>query len=79
MKCLTECEKGETVTIVNVSAGRRAKMRLANLGIIPGVEIKKMKSAPLRGPVEIIVKGSSIVLGRGIASKIIVSCNKECK
>lgn len=62
-----------------MSAGHQAKMRLANLGIIPGVEIKKIKSAPLRGPIEIIVKGSSLVLGRGIATKIIVSCNKECK
>jgi len=54
-------------------------MRLANLGIVPGVKIKKKKSAPLRGPIEIIVKGSSLVIGRGIASKIIVSCNEECK
>jgi len=62
-----------------VNAGYRAKMRLANLGIVPGVKIKKKKSAPLRGPIEIIVKGSSLVIGRGIASKIIVSCNEECK
>lgn len=64
--------------MVNVNAGRMAKMRLANLGIVPGVKIKKEKSAPLRGPIEIIVKGSSLVIGRGLASKIIVSCNKEC-
>jgi len=62
-----------------VNAGYRAKMRLANLGIVPGVKIKKKKSAPLRGPIEIIVKGSSLVIGRGIALKIIVSCNEECK
>lgn len=54
-------------------------MRLANLGIVPGVEIKKRKSAPLKGPVEILVKGTSLVIGRGIAAKIIVRCNKECE
>lgn len=56
-----------------------AKMRLANLGIIPGVKITKKQSAPLKGPIEIIVKGSSLVIGRGLASKIFVSCAKECK
>ncbi|MFX0028692.1 MAG: FeoA domain-containing protein, partial [Candidatus Hermodarchaeota archaeon] len=35
-----------------------AKRRLANLGVIPGIKILKKKSAPLKGPIEIIVKGS---------------------
>ncbi|MFX0003234.1 MAG: ferrous iron transport protein A [Promethearchaeota archaeon] len=78
-KCLTECEKGEIVTVVNVNAGYRAKMRLANLGIVPGTKIKKKKSAPLKGPIEITVKGTSLVIGRGIADKIIVRCNRECE
>jgi DtxR family Mn-dependent transcriptional regulator len=77
-KCLTECEKGEVVMIVNVNAGHNAKRRLANLGIIPGVEIIKKKSAPLKGPLEIIVKGTSLVIGRGLASKIFVNCSEEC-
>jgi DtxR family Mn-dependent transcriptional regulator len=78
IKCLTECEKGEVVIVVNVNAGYKAKRRLANLGIVPGVEIVKKKSAPLRGPLEIIVKGSSLVIGRGLAAKIIVRCNEKC-
>jgi DtxR family Mn-dependent transcriptional regulator len=79
LKCLTECKKGEIVTVVNVNAGYKAKMRLANLGLVPGVKIKKKKSAPLKGPIEIIVKGSSLVIGRGIATKIVVQCNEQCE
>ena len=79
LKCLTDCNKGEIVVVVNVNAGFKAKRRLANLGIVPGVKIVKKKSAPLRGPLEIIVKGSSLVIGRGLASKIIVRCNEECE
>ncbi|MHA1239803.1 MAG: FeoA family protein, partial [Promethearchaeota archaeon] len=71
-KCLTECEKGEEVVILRVNAGRSAKTRLANLGVVPGVKIRKTKNAPFKGPLEIIVKGSSLVIGRGLASKIIV-------
>ncbi len=75
---LTECESGEEVVVLSVNAGYRAKTRLANLGIVPGVKIKKMKNAPFRGPIEIKVKGSSLVLGRGLASMIIVSRNNSC-
>lgn len=79
LKCLTECNKGEVVVVVNVNAGFNAKRRLANLGIVPGEKIIKKKSAPLKGPLEIIVKGSSLVIGRGLAAKIIVKCKKDCE
>jgi len=77
-KCLAECESGEEVIVLSVNTGYRAKTRLANLGIVPGVKVKKMKNAPFRGPIEIKVRGSSLVLGRGLASRIIVSCNNSC-
>ncbi|NHJ20644.1 MAG: ferrous iron transport protein A [Candidatus Lokiarchaeota archaeon] len=79
VKCLTECEKGEEVVVLRVNAGRNAKTRLANLGVVPGVKITKTKNAPFKGPLEIIVKGSALVIGRGLASKIIVECNRACK
>ncbi|HUW88882.1 MAG TPA: FeoA family protein [Candidatus Nanopelagicaceae bacterium] len=78
IKCLTECEKGEEVVVLRVNAGQNAKTRLANLGVVPGVKITKTKNAPFKGPLEIIVKGSSLVIGRGLASKIIVECNETC-
>ena len=77
-KSLTECEKGEEVIVLNVNAGLKAKRRLANLGILPGAKIIKKKDAPFRGPIEVIVKGSSLVIGRGLASKIIVQCDESC-
>ena len=75
---MTECEKGEIITVLSVKAGINAKRRLANLGIVPGVKILKKKSAPLKGPLEIIVKGTSLVIGRGLASKIMVECEGTC-
>jgi len=77
-KCLTECEKGEEVSVIRVNAGHNAKTRLANLGVVPGTKITKTKNAPFKGPIEIIVKGSSLVIGRGLASKIIVACKESC-
>ena len=77
-KCLTECEKGEEVVVLRVNVGHNAKTRLANLGVVPSVKITKTKNAPFKGPLEITVKGSSLVIGRGLASKIIVECNGAC-
>ena len=75
---LSECQKGEEIMIIIVDAGKRAKTRLANLGIVPGAIIVKTKTAPFKGPVEILVKGTSLVIGRGIAGKIIVKCEGSC-
>ncbi|MBA7533747.1 hypothetical protein ES705_25991 [subsurface metagenome] len=72
LKHLSECPVGEKLKVLQVNAGYHAKRRLACLGIIPGVKIVKKKAAPFRGPIEIMVKGTSLVLGRGLASKIIV-------
>ena len=77
--CLSECQLGTELTVISVNSGIRAKQRLANLGIVPGVKIVKKKAAPFRGPVEIIVKGSNLVLGRGLAAKIIVDCQGNCR
>ena len=76
---LIECNMNEEITIIGVNTGLKAKNRLANLGIIPGVKIIKKKTAPFNGPIEVFVKGSSLVIGRGLAAKIMVKCNKTCK
>lgn len=79
IKRLNECSIGEKLTVLRVHAGQHAKRRLAHLGIIPGVEIIKKNTAPFRGPIEIIVKGSILVLGRGLAAKILVTTNNSHK
>ena len=77
-KCLIECEKGVELTVLSVNAGQGAKRRLADLGMVPGSKIIKKKVAPWKGPLEIIVKGSSLVIGRGLAEKVIVKCEGTC-
>ena len=78
IKCLTECDRGEEVEVVSVNAGFNARRRLYNLGIYPGSIIIRKQGAPFRGPLQVIVKGTNIVLGRGLASKILVRCKVSC-
>jgi ferrous iron transport protein A len=62
---------GTTVTLVAVQAGRGLAQRLADMGFVPGVEIEVINNgAP--GPIVVMVKGSQLVLGRGMAHKIAV-------
>lgn len=75
IKRLIECSIGEKLKVLSVNAGHHAKRRLAHLGIIPGVTIIKKNIAPFRGPIEIIVKGSNLVIGRGLAARILVTTN----
>jgi len=46
--------------------------RLMDMGLTPGTEILVVKSAPFRGPLEVLVRGTRLALGRGLAEKIFV-------
>jgi DtxR family Mn-dependent transcriptional regulator len=72
IRALSSLEKGEAAKISFVRAGSRALRRLCDMGLTPGTTISIVTSAPLRGPIEIEVRGSKLAIGRGIASKIFV-------
>ena len=72
IKFLTNINNGQTGIIVAILGGRMVIKRLADLGLIPGTEIKVLRRTLFPGPVQIEVFGSRLVLGRGIASKISV-------
>lgn len=70
---LTNLKEGKTAVIKSIAGGWMATKRLADLGLIPGIKIKVLRIAPVRGPIEIEIRGSKLVLGRGLAAKIIVA------
>ena len=68
---LTMVETGKRVRLVSIAGGRRLRMRLAELGLVPGTEIDVINNS-LHGPFILGVRGSRIALGRGMAFKIMV-------
>jgi len=73
----------ETVPLINLKPGEKGKVafafggrglvrRLVEMGLTPGTEVKIRRSAPFHGPLEIEVRGSSLALGYGVASKVFV-------
>ena len=69
---LTDIKEGRKGIIISIEGGRNATKRLADLGLTTGIEINVLRKSFLSGPIEIEVCGSKLVLGRGLASKILV-------
>lgn len=70
---LSTIKSGRKVKLTGVQAGRGLNSRLAAMGLLPNVEITVVNNGH-PGPFVISVKGSKIVLGRGMADKIMVCC-----
>jgi len=70
---LSKLKEGMKGIVVKVSGGRGAVKRLYDMGLVPGAKIRIVRNALFRGPVEIEVKGSRLVIGRGLASRVLVS------
>jgi len=81
---LTALKNGETGTVTSVRTGRGwghgrswgFEKRLMDMGLTPGTKVTVVKSAPFHGPLEILVRGSRLALGRGMAERIFVEREK---
>jgi len=69
---LSAVRAGETVKIARIEAGRGLNSRLASMGLVPNVQIKVVRNTH-PGPFVISVRDSKMMLGRGMANKIMVS------
>ena len=69
---LITLKEGKETKIVSIIGGRAASKRLADLGLTPGTSLRVVEKAPLFGPIVIEVRGSRLILGRGLASKVFV-------
>ena len=70
-KPLSTIKTGEIVTLTTVEAGQGLNSRLASMGLLPNVCITVVRNTN-SGPIVIKVKGSKMMLGRGMAQKIMV-------
>jgi len=71
LKPLSLVKAGQRVRIVRVDAGQNLNSRLSSMGIIPTVELTVINNA-YPGPIIVNVKNSKVMLGRGMAHKIMV-------
>jgi Fe2+ transport system protein FeoA len=74
---LTDLRRGDRGVVAFTLGGYGLVRRLAEMGLTPGTEVKVVRSAPFGGPVEVSVRGVSLALGYGVASKVFVKRLKE--
>jgi len=68
---LSDVAEGRTVKLVKVDAGIGLKSRLTAMGLLPNIQLTVIRNSQA-GPFVINVRGSKLMLGRGMAKKIIV-------
>ncbi len=69
---LTDLAEGERGVMVKAIGGFGLVRRLTEMGLTPGVEVKLLRKGSFGGPVEVEVRGVTLALGCGVASKVLV-------
>lgn len=69
---LSEMREGQTATIVRVGGNGILRRRILEMGILKGTEVYVEKYAPLKDPLELIVKGYHVMLRVEEAAQIAV-------
>jgi len=60
-----------------VRGGKNACKRLLDMGLTPGTPVRVISAAPFKGPMEITVRGTTVAVGRGLASSVFVEIEQE--
>ena len=68
---LTLVDEGKRAVLRSIEGGRQLRSRLAALGLLPGAELEVVQNSG-HGPFVVAVRGSRIVIGRGMAARIAV-------
>ena len=69
---LSEMKEGQSATIVRVGGNGILRHRIMEMGILKGTEVYIEKYAPLKDPLELIIKGYHVSLRVKEAAQITV-------
>ncbi len=70
---LTDVPMGKDARVITVNGNSSVTRRLMEMGVIPGVNVQVVKTAPFGDPIEIRVRGYSLAMRRNEAAAIEVS------
>ncbi len=69
---LSELREGQSALVKRIGGNGALRRRILEMGIVKGTQIRIEKYAPLRDPLELVVKGSHVSLRVEEAAQIIV-------
>ena len=70
---LSQLKPGDTAKIVSIKPACPLRVRLLDLGLVPGTEITVLHAAPFRGPMELYLRGYHLTLRRSDTALIEVT------
>ncbi|MCD9187481.1 MAG: ferrous iron transport protein A [Pyrinomonadaceae bacterium] len=70
---LAKLSIGKEAKVIKINGNSAITRRLMEMGVIPGVSIKVIKTAPFGDPIEVRVRGYSLAMRRNEAETIEVS------
>ena len=76
-KWLTELSSDEEAEIISIHGGWIMQVRLKELGIVEGRNLKKISHVGLGGPVIILVNRAQVAIGAGMASRVVVKSHGQ--
>jgi ferrous iron transport protein A len=72
-RTLTDLPAGKLARVTAVHGSGRVTRRLMEMGVLPGVSVQVVKSAPFGDPIEVRVRGYSLAMRRSEADAIEVA------
>lgn len=70
-------KENQAGTIAFIRGDHKVMRRLMDMGLTPGAKLRVSRVAPLRGPIEIAVRGSKLALGDKVARNVFVKTTEE--
>lgn len=70
---LTKLPVGQDARVTAINGQNSITRRLMEMGVIPGVSVQMVKTAPFGDPIEIRVRGYSLAMRKNEADSIEVS------
>ena len=72
VRTLPSLSPGETAVIQTFNTDLNLQSRLVEMGILHGVEIRLIKKAPFKGPIEFKIRSYEVSLRYGDAEQVLV-------
>ncbi|MGI9056553.1 MAG: FeoA family protein [Pyrinomonadaceae bacterium] len=70
---LANLQIGAEARVTNIKGNNSITKRLMEMGVVPGVSVKVIKSAPFGDPIQILVRGYNLAMRKSEAEAIEVS------
>ena len=70
---LTNMPNGESAKVTAVNGNNQITKRLMEMGVVPGVSVRMIKSAPFGDPLEVRIRGYHLAMRKSEADQIEVS------